>query len=199
MADTWTILGTAGGLLGTVAVIVTTIYSLRSTSSRRHVERVQDASALLASLEALPKQNAEGRRLLVKQPDPQLKDELSRIVRENASSYALANPTPSGVEIARLLMPAYAVMFFAFSIAGLGHSLLMEDTTSKLVLAGGAIGFLVFAVFFGAAAIALYSRMSKRNRARELAGTPGRERYFEPGHEVYEAARSLIRRRRSGL
>jgi hypothetical protein len=191
--------GVIGGLLGTAGGVVTTIHTVRTSSVRRHVERARDASALLENLRLLPEDKSEGSRLLVDKSDSKLHHELSRIVRENASMYALQNPTPTGLDFARLLMPAYGFLFSVFAVIAAVEgnvSAAAEDKAAHTIALGlfSALALLCFAITAG-----LQVTLARRNLARELAGTPGRERYFGPVHELLELIRGLRQRRKLGL
>jgi len=196
MVDALGAVGVIGGLLGTAGGVVTTIHTVRTSSVRRHVERARDASALLDNLRLLPEDKSEGSRLLIDKSDSKLRDELSRIVRENASMYALQNPTPTGFDIARLLMPTYSLLFAVFAVVAAvegNQATTPEDKGAQAVALGlfSALALLFFAITGG-----LQTTLARRNQARKLAGTPGRERYFGPVIELAELIRGLWQTRR---
>jgi hypothetical protein len=196
MVDALGAVGVIGGLLGTAGGVVTTIHTVRTSSVRRYVERARDASALLDNLRLLPEDKSEGSRFLTDRSDSKLRDELSRIVRENAAMYALQNPTPTGVDFARLLMPAYGILFSVFSVVAVvegTRATVAEDKGAHAIALGfsSALALLFFAITAG-----LQTTLARRNQARELAGTPGRERYFGPVLELVELVRGLRQTRR---
>ena len=92
--------------------------------------------------------------------------------------YAKQYPTPAGNDAIRMLAAVYAAMFAVFSIACLVVGLFEhgDRRTADFVL--GAVCMLL-AVLLGAIALTLLARVQRRNEARELSGTPGKERFFE--------------------
>jgi len=191
MADGFTVLEGVVTILGTLGGIVTTVAALRASGARRHIERAQGASAMLSALAQLSQQN--GTRLVTAGQDDELSAELSRIVRENAASYAKRNPTPVGFDFPRVLMPAYVAFFAIVSIAAFIRAATggnWGDTAAGFIFAAAVVGsLLVIAV--------LTERLAHRNDARRLAGTPGREDYFGPLTDICRTISGAIRKRRA--
>lgn len=191
MVDGFSVLTGSVTVLGTLGGIVTTVVALSASGVRRHVERAQGASAMLTALEQLPQPN--GTRLATAGKDDELRAELSRIVREIAASYVKRNPSPVGFDLPRVLMPAYVVFFAAVSVAAFVRA-----------ASGGNWGDSVAGGIFAAACVVslfitavLQERMDRRNGARRLAGTPGREYYFGPLTEMWQFVSARIRTRRA--
>lgn len=147
---------------------------------------------MLATLRDLPRPS--GGRLVTPGEESELHDELSRIVRENAAAYVKQNPTPIGIDFARVIMPAYFVLFLACSVNAFVQAALHGGSWGDR-LAGGLFGALSL-VFFGITGV-LYGRMLRRNDARRLAGTPGREFYFGPVTDLVRFSAAAWRRRRA--
>jgi len=197
MIDGWSVLGAIGGVLGASGAFVTAVHTVKAASARRSVERARDAVVLLQSLDALPDEKAAGTRLVLRERSEQgVREELHRIVRENAAAYALHNPTPTGFETGRLLTAVYCVVFLAFGVVALVESSFSTDESVRLSLFLVGIVALVVTLMLLALALVLWDRMIGRNRSRELAGTPGREKYFSAVSDVIQTARELARARR---
>ncbi|WIA97019.1 hypothetical protein [Curtobacterium sp. MCBA15_004] len=193
MTDPFTVITGTFGILGTVGGIASTVTTVRVSGMRRHVERAQGASSLLDGLRSLPNGHAVGTRLMTPSDEDELRSELSRIVRENAASYAKQNPTPVGLDFARVLMPAYTVLFVAVAIGAFiaaGHEHTTQDAASQQITAGS---FLVVALIFLGMTGLLHERMRRRNDARRVAGTPGREYYFGPLVELWQTIGGAVR------
>lgn len=191
MADVLTVLGGVVTILGTLGGIVTTVAALRASGARHHIERAQGASAMLAALAQLPQQN--GTRLVTTAQDDELRAELSRIVRENAASYVKRNPTPVGFDFPRVLMPAYVAFFGIVSVAAFiraGNGGNWGDTAAGFIFAAAGVGALLVTAV-------LLERLARRNDARRLAGTPGREDYFGPLADICQTVSGAIRKRRA--
>lgn len=193
MVDGFAALTGSVTILGTVGGIVTTVAALGASGGRRHVERAQGASSMLTALEQLPQQN--GTRFVTPGKDDELRAELSRIVRENAASYVKRNPTPAGLDFARVLMPGYLLLFALFAVSAFvaaahGGGGGWGDSVAGVVFVAGSLAFLVITAV-------LYERMVRRNDARRLAGTPGREYYFGPLVEMWQLISGIVRKRRA--
>ncbi|MDT0235001.1 hypothetical protein [Curtobacterium sp. BRB10] len=197
MPDGATLTSTAIGVLGVIGGLVSTVTSVRASGARRHVERADGASTLLASIDALPSAHSAGSRFVTADDDDELRSELSRIVRENAAAYVQQNPAPVGIDFARVTVPAYFVLFTAFGAMGLIGAHEADDEPDKFALRimGGAS--LLLALGLVAVTALLVDRMVKRNRVRRLAGTPGREHYFGSLAEVWEIGSGMWRNRRA--
>ena len=178
--DGLSVMATVIGVFGTVAGIIGTLAGVRSSSARRYAERGADAAALLAALST-----TETSRFFTENSDTNLRLELSRVVRESAAVYAKQYPTPAGNDAVRMLSATYAAMFAAFSVACLVVGLFERGNgrTADLVLAAVC---LVLAGLLGAVAVTLLARVQRRNEARELSATPGRERFFETIHASFD-------------
>jgi len=197
VVDAWSIVGTVGGALGAVGGAGTTIFTIRAASSRRSVERARDAIILLESLDALPPDETAGTRLLLNHSsETDVRRELRRIVRENAASYALHNPTPTGYEVARLLTVMYGALTLFVTILFFAQVPHAEGQSARLgfVLTGSIFAAITLALLF--AGSVLWDRMLRRNRARMLAGTPGQEHYFSAVSEVVSVVKKIARDRR---
>ena len=197
MVDAWSIVGTVGGAIGAVGGAATAIFTIRAASNRRSVERARDAIILLESLDALPADEAAGTRLLLNHSsETDVRRELRRIVRENAASYALHNPTPTGYEVARLLAVVYGAMALFFTVLFFAQAPQAEGQSAQLAffLTGSIFAAITLALLF--AGSVLWDRMLRRNRARELAGTPGQEHYFSAVSEVSNVVKKIARDRR---
>jgi hypothetical protein len=197
MTDAFTVVTGTFGILGTVGGITSTITAVHASGVRRHVERAHGASALLNDLDTLPAAHANGTRLITPADETELRGELSRIVRENAAAYAKQNPTPVGFDFARVLMPGYFILFAFFAVTAFiaaHHQRTEADAVTQRVAAGV---FLVFALVFLVITGLLHERMLKRNDARRIAGTPGREYYFGPIAEIWQYVAGAIRKRRA--
>ncbi|WIB00327.1 hypothetical protein [Curtobacterium sp. MCBA15_012] len=193
MTDAFTVVTGTFGILGTVGGIASTVTTVRVSGMRRHVERAQGASSLLDGLRSLPNGHAVGTRLMTPSDEDELRSELSRIVRENAASYAKQNPTPVGFDFARVLMPAYSVLFVAVAIGAFiaaGHEHTAQDAASQQITAG--LFLFVALIFLGMTGL-LHERMRRRNDARRVAGTPGREYYFGPLVELWQMTAGAVR------
>lgn len=173
-----TVMATIFGILGTVMGIVGTFVGVRSSSARRYAERGADAAALLEALGT-----TETSRFFTEHSDTALRIELSRVVRESAAVYAKQYPTPAGNEAVRTLSAAYALLFGAFGTIWLVIGLTEHGQQRTADLVSAAV-CLILAVLIGALALTLADRLRRRNEARELSGTPGRERFFESVHDT---------------
>jgi hypothetical protein len=181
MVDGFSVLTGSVGIIGVAGGVVSTIAALRTSGARRHVERAQGASSMLAALDALP--TPDGGRLVTPGQENELRDELGRIVRENAAAYVKQNPTPVGVDFARVLMPGYFLYFGYLAVRAFvtaTHGGNVGDWGAAWIFTIASVAFLVITGL-------LSERMARRNDARRLAGTPGQERYFAPLLEVWQA------------
>ena len=197
MVDAWSIVGTVGGALGAIGGAATTIFTIRAASNRRSVERARDAVILLESLDALPVDETAGTRLLLNHSsETDVRRELRRIVRENAASYALHNPTPTGYEVARLLTVVYGALALLSTVLFFAQAPQAEGQSVRLafILTGSIFATITLALLF--AGSVLWDRMLRRNRARKLAGTPGQEHYFSAVSEVTIVVKRVARDRR---
>jgi hypothetical protein len=197
VSDGWNALSAVGAACGGVGGLAAVWQAIRAASSRRHVERARDAKALLEALDTLPDEHVHGSRVQLGADSADLRGELSRIVRENAASYAQQHPTPVGIDFARVIVPAYAAMFVVFGVITLFDAAGQADSNEAAVSRVVAGFWLLVAFGFVAAAGFLHARMSRRNLARQLAGTPGREYYFGPLVDLWRSVRTSVERRRA--
>ncbi|WP_139200559.1 hypothetical protein [Curtobacterium sp. MMLR14_010] len=184
-------------LIGAVVGIIGTASSLRSTGSKKHVDRAQSAAALLTALEALPPEELPGKRLVTHGDDNALRSELARILRENAAAYALQHPTPVGVDFLRLLVPVYSLLFAVIGADTTIESRSAVTHTEWVSLCLLGLVFLSLALSFAIATALLWWRMVKRNASRALAGTPGTETFLVTVPEIIELYRSQKAKRRA--
>jgi hypothetical protein len=193
MANGYALLTAAVSVVVAVGSVLSAVTALRTSGARKHVERAQGAVMMLESLKGL--EQPTGVRLVEPGKESELRDELARIVRENAAAYVKQNPTPVGIDFARVIMPAYSALFLAFSVNAFVDAAL-RGSNRGILLAGGFFVSLSV-VFLGITAV-LYSRMLRRNDARRLAGTPGEETYFGPIADTFRLLVSALRKRRAG-
>lgn len=188
-------LSAVGAACGGVGGLAAVWQAIRAASSRRHVERARDAKALLDALDTLPDEHVHGSRVQLGAGSADLRGELSRIVRENAASYAQQHPTPVGIDFARAIVPAYGLMFFLFGGVALFDAAGETDSNEVAVSRVIAAFWLLVAFGFLVAGAFLHARMSRRNLVRELAGSPGREYYFGPLVDLWRAVRMAVQQR----
>ncbi|GGL12870.1 hypothetical protein GCM10009769_33560 [Curtobacterium luteum] len=198
MTDGFVITSSVFGVLGTLGGISGTISAVRATNGRRYVERGTGAADLLRALDSLAAQDADGSRFVLPESDVKLRSELSRVVRESAAVYTQQYPTPAGFEGARMLLPAYAVLAAVGAVLSFIAALAAAGSDRVGLLGAGTI-YAFAALTCAAIAASLWERMERRNRARELSATPGRERYFESIHSIIQTIRQRSARKHTNF
>jgi hypothetical protein len=177
----------AFGILGTVGGIVGSVSAVRAASSRRYAERGLNAAALLDAID-----KTDDTKFLSADSRTRLRLELNRVVRESAAVYAKQYPTPAGPDFPRFLVAAYGTFLLAAAVLLVVLGAASASAPTRAVYFIFAFFSFLLTVACGVLAMTLWDRMQRRNDARELSGTPGRERYFEMFHDV----RDTIRRHR---
>jgi hypothetical protein len=182
MADGFTVFSSIFGAVGTIGAITGTVAALKTSSARRYVERGTGAAALLDALDKT------GNRFHTPESDTDLRRELSRVIRESASVYARQYPTPAGDGL-RMFVVIYLAFFVVVTpVIFLSASADPSHSSQSAMRLLGALCALV-ALGLVIVLVVLLDRLSRRNAARELSGTAGRERFFESVHEIRQTWR----------